>query len=210
MRHQTHANRICHGTPLFLTFSPSERDSTLMLRLARAQQADPALAREDAISRQTLDRNKPELDVEFHHLSPEALAAELPTYDERRALLAKDPLACSDGFRTLVQLALRHLFGVRYCSQCPNCCNTDEPCTDAFGSNATACGGIFGRIDAVYGSIECQKSGTLHAHFQAGRTSKLCPPPPPNITSRNHETEITMQAHTATSEAHRVSRILKK
>ena len=80
-----------------------------MLRLARARQADPALTREDAISRQTLDRNKPELDVEFYHLSPEALAAELPTYDERRALLAKDPLACSDGFRMLVQLALRHL-----------------------------------------------------------------------------------------------------
>ena len=27
-------------------------------------------------------------------------------------------------------------------------------------------GGIFGRVDAVFGAIECQKSGTLHAHFQ--------------------------------------------
>ena len=38
---------------------------------------------------------------------------------------------------------------------------------DAFGSNATAKGGIFGRIDSVYGAIECQKSGTLHVHIQA-------------------------------------------
>ena len=33
---------------------------------------------------------------------------------------------------------------------------------DVFGSNAMAMGGIFGRIDSIYGSIECQKSGTLH------------------------------------------------
>ena len=36
-----------------------------------------------------------------------------------------------------------------------------------FGSNATAEGGIFGRVDAVYTSIEAQKStGSLHAHSQ--------------------------------------------
>ena len=73
-------------------------------------------------------------------------------YDERRALLARDPLACAEGFRTLVMLTLRHLFGVRYCPDCPNCAQSDRPCMDAFGSNATAKGGIFGRIDAIYGS----------------------------------------------------------
>ena len=35
-----------------------------------------------------------------------------------------------------------------------------------FGNNATARGGVFGRVDVVYDSIECQKSGTLHGHFQ--------------------------------------------
>ena len=149
MRHQTHANRICHGTPLFVTFSPSERDNTLMLRLARARQNDPSLREETETNRAAQGRSKPELDVEFFSLSPEALAAELPPYDDRRAMLTKDPLACADGFRTLVQLALRHLFGVRYCPRCPDCGNAKEPCTDAFGSNAMACGGIFGRIDAA-------------------------------------------------------------
>ena len=96
-----------------------------------------------------------------------SLLQELPPYDERKALLARDPLACAEGFRTLVLLALRHLFGVRYCHRCPDCAQSDNPCMDAFGSNAMATGGIFGRIDAVYGSIECQKSGALHLHLQA-------------------------------------------
>ena len=37
---------------------------------------------------------------------------------------------------------------------------------DAFGSNATSVGGVFGRVDAIYGSLECQKSGTYHIHLQ--------------------------------------------
>ncbi|CAE7430528.1 unnamed protein product, partial [Symbiodinium sp. KB8] len=112
MRHQTHANRICHGTPLFVTFSPSERDNTLMLRLVRARQSDPSLSEETETNRDAQGRGKPELDVEFCSLSPEALAAELPPYDDRRAMLTKDPLACADGFRLRgvlppVQIALR-------------------------------------------------------------------------------------------------------
>ena len=36
-----------------------------------------------------------------------------------------------------------------------------------FGSVATALGGIFGRIDAMFTSIEAQQStGSLHAHSQ--------------------------------------------
>lgn len=81
-------------------------------------------------------------------------------------MLAQDPLACSEGFRALVYLTLKHLFGMRFCPDCPNCATSKTPCTDAFGSNSTAVGGIFGRVDAVYGSIECQKSGTLHVHMQ--------------------------------------------
>ena len=90
----------------------------------------------------------------------------MPDYDTRKAMLARDPLACSDGFRTLVLLTLKHLLGMRFCPHCPHCACTDAPCMDAFGSNATAMGGVSGRVDAVYGSIECQKSGTLHGHFQ--------------------------------------------
>ena len=75
-----------------------------MLRFARARQSDPSLSQESATSRAAQGRGKPDLDVEFYSLSPEALAAELPPYDDRRAMLTKDPVACADGFRTLVQL----------------------------------------------------------------------------------------------------------
>ncbi len=164
MRQQTHAYRVCYGTPIFLTFSPSERDSTIMLRMARTREADPALAHDQSRDFQT--RSRPELDVDYLQLDPEVLLRALPDYDQRRAMLARDPLACAEGFWALVQLALRHLFGVRWCPNCPHCAKSKTPCTDAFGSSATAMGGILGRVDAAFGSIECQKSGTLHVHFQ--------------------------------------------
>ncbi|CAJ1386507.1 unnamed protein product [Effrenium voratum] len=164
MRLQTHANRVCYGLSVFLTFSPSERDTALMLRLARVRQSDPSLQSDRDRSFQS--RSSPKLDEEFCRLSPEALLEELPDYDERKTLLARDPLACAEGFRVLVLLALRHLLGVRFCPRCPDCAASDSPCADAFGSNATATGGVLGRVDAVYGSIECQKAGSLHGHFQ--------------------------------------------
>ena len=95
-----------------------------------------------------------------------SLPQELPSYAARKALLARDPMACLDGFLVLVGLALRHIFGVRFCPRCPECNTSGKPCADAFGSNAIAMGGAFGRVDAVYGSIECQKSGALHLHLQ--------------------------------------------
>ena len=77
MRHQTHANRVCYGTAIFITFSPSERDTTLMLRLARARQADPAVQQDGSAMFQR--RNKPALDIDYEYirLSPEALAEDL-------------------------------------------------------------------------------------------------------------------------------------
>ena len=64
---------------------------------------------------------------------------------------------------------LKHLFGVRICPFCPDCnrfCGL-EPCQDLRGSNAETSGGIFGRVDAVYISLEAQKStGGQHGHMQ--------------------------------------------
>ena len=62
------------------------------------------------------------------------------------------------------------LFGLRLCGDCPQC-NLHHtaltPCTSSTGSNATLMGGVFGRMDAAYVTIEAQKStGSLHAHGQ--------------------------------------------
>ena len=65
-------------------------------------------------------------------------------------------MASVDGFRTVILLTVEHLFGIRVCPHCPDCNATSNPCQDMFGSVATALGGIFGRIDAIFTSIEAQ------------------------------------------------------
>ena len=56
---------------------------------------------------------------------------------------------------------MEYLFGLRCCIRCPDC-----TCSDLFGCNAKLEGGVLGRVDAVYGSIEAQKSaGSLYVHF---------------------------------------------
>ena len=78
--------------------------------------------------------------------------------------------ASVDGFRVLVLLVMEHLFGLRVCRQCPDCnlaSSPYTPCQDQRGSSATLVGGVFGRMDAAYVTIEAQKStGSLHAHCQ--------------------------------------------
>ena len=53
------------------------------------------------------------------------------------------------------------------CPYCPHCnSDTQRPCQDALGSNAETMGGIAGRVDAIVGAVEAQKStGALHFHY---------------------------------------------
>ena len=67
----------------------------------------------------------------------------------------------------MVHLTVSHLFDMIVCQTSLDCNSSAEPCQDMFGSNAKAEGGILGRVDAVYTSIEAQQStGSLHAHSQ--------------------------------------------
>ena len=93
----------------------------------------------------------------------------LPDYEQRRSILDRDPLCCSDGFRVLCMLAMRHLMGIRVCPRCPHCNDVGYdgvPCQDIEGSSATSGGGVFGRVDAVFGAIENQEAGALHMYAQ--------------------------------------------
>jgi hypothetical protein len=66
----------------------------------------------------------------------------LPTYDERRKILARDALASVDGFHTLVLATYEYLFGMRVCPYCPDCNSLPtDPCQDHFGSSALPQGG---------------------------------------------------------------------
>ncbi|HIE71391.1 MAG TPA: hypothetical protein EYP98_15145 [Planctomycetes bacterium] len=172
MRYDTHAGRIRRGVPIFITFSPDEKHNMLMLRLSRCRRKDPVNL-VDPLSRRFGGRLEPELGTDFVELKiPLAdLVERVPLYDDRRAILARDPLASVDGFRVLCSLAYEYLFGMRVCAFCPDCNNGDSegvlPCQDLFGSNATPEGGVFGRADGGITSIEAQKSaGSLHAHSQ--------------------------------------------
>ena len=52
------------------------------------------------------------------------------------------------------------------CPRCPHRAQSKYPCQDALGSNAEAMGGIVGRVDALFGAVEAQKTtGGLHYHF---------------------------------------------
>ena len=43
MRYDTHAFRIAHGVPLFVTLSPDEKHNLLLIRFSRARANDPAV-----------------------------------------------------------------------------------------------------------------------------------------------------------------------
>ena len=177
MRFETHAFRIAYGVPIFVTFTPDESHNLLMLRFSRVRQNDPLFGNNGDKPAQDmsglwcpkLSTDVPSRDDVIVGLPVEDILDALPSYDERRTILARDPLASVDGFRVLIQVTYLCLFGLRICPFCPDCNNSKHgvPCNDLFGSNALPEGGIFGRIDAGYTSIESQKSsGSLHAHSQ--------------------------------------------
>ena len=72
MRHQTHSYRVNFGLSVFITFSPSEKDSALMVRMVRARKNDPAVAYDENL--EFYGRSQPDLSVDFCRLSLEMLA----------------------------------------------------------------------------------------------------------------------------------------
>jgi hypothetical protein len=96
----------------------------------------------------------------------ETVEIDLPDYDLRKLMSAKDPLACVHAYDVAVKIILPALYGIRMCPECPNCAMSEKPCMDIFGSNATPMGGSMGRADALIGATEAQKAeGVLHLHL---------------------------------------------
>ena len=166
MRRELLAYRVALGRPIMVTFSPSERHNILMIRLSRARASDPVVAVKHETQHMWGGLNEPELleHTELGEIDIADLLDKLPSSDERRSILAKDPLASVYGFRLLCKLSLATLFGVRVCTKCPDC-NLGDGCVDEFGSVAAAEGGVFGRPDGYYGSLENQKEDALHVHM---------------------------------------------
>lgn len=162
MRFEIEALRIRFGTPIFVTFSPDEAHQMLYIRLSRTRFSYPVRS---ASAFQDWDAGAQDYPPsDDHYTLPvhvETFCRALPTWEQRRKTLARDPLASVDGFRMLVLLVLEHLFGLGACPACPDC-NVGiagcTPCQDKSGSSAVLVGGVFGRMDAAYVTTEAQKS----------------------------------------------------
>ena len=168
MRFEIQGMRVRYGTPIFVTVTPDEGHQLLYIRLARHRQSDPIRLAESQIGQRAGDRQWPGVDEDRDiDLPVECFEMRHPNWEERRRILARDPLATVDGFRVMMLLVMRHLFGLNVCLNCPACNCQGSPCQDADGSSATMAGGVFGRCDAAYLAIEFQKSaGSPHGHIQ--------------------------------------------
>ena len=156
---------------IFCTISPGERHNYLACRLSRYRQDDPFVARKNR--RKWGGKDAPSLEPtsedRFEDAQPQSddeVEFEIPGYNLRRLLLAEDPLSAANAFFVQIRTVLATMLGVRMCPNCPHCSETKWPCQDALGSSAEAMGGIAGRVDALFGAVEAQKTtGGLHYHF---------------------------------------------
>ena len=162
INHIVFSSRIVYGNHVFMTVTPSERHSGLVLRLSRHRRNDLALV---GLPEQLLGGIG--ADMPYLYGAPEDdVEIDLPAYDHRRLLAARDPLASVNAFWTWIRKVFAPLYGLRVCPVCPNCCEEANPCADRFGSNATPLGGSAGRADAAVGVVEAQKAeGVLHIHM---------------------------------------------
>ena len=140
-------------------------------RLSRYRQDDPFVAASNRKkwAGKAAPSLEPTTEDRFEGAEPqsdEEVEFEVPGYDLRRLFLAEDPLSAANAFFVQIRTVLATMLGVRMCPKCPHCSETAWPCQDALGSSAEAMGGIAGRVDALFGAVEAQKStGGLHYHF---------------------------------------------
>ena len=73
----------------------------------------------------------------------------LPSYDDRRAIVAQDGMASVEGFRLTVLLTCEYIFGLRMCDNRSGNA-TKRPCQDLFGNNSFSEGGALGRQTAYF------------------------------------------------------------
>ena len=152
MGHRQFGARVVYGDCIFITISPNEQHSALVLRLSRFRRNDPYVQHGDGIIQRLACADFPALEAsncrgcgQSHattskrreHRQPETVTVELPEYDLRRAATARDPLAVIEGYKIEILLRLAILLGVRMCPKCPRCNSIGYGlgCQDRFGSN---------------------------------------------------------------------------
>ena len=166
IRHIVFSSRVFYGVPSFVSFTPSERHSGLAIHLSRGRRSDPAFSGPAQSFTQWIGYNAPSLQPEEQEQEDSSrVVVDLPEYDIRRLMTARDPLCCVYAFQVCTRVVLPSMYGFRMCPDCPHCATSEQPCMDSFGSNATPMGGAAGRGDGMVAAVEAQKSeGALHIH----------------------------------------------
>ena len=99
MRYDTHAFRIAHGVPLFVTLSPDEKHNLLMIRFSRSRWNDPAVnVAVTEFMKRMGEIDQPSLDDEIGLLTLDELRERVPTCDQRRAIISRDALGLRGWF----------------------------------------------------------------------------------------------------------------
>ena len=103
---------VVYGNGIFMTVSPGERHNYLAIRLSRYRQNDPFITSrcQDAAShRPWASRDKPSLEPKID----DEVNIDIPGYDLRRLILARDPLAAVNAFMIQIRIILATVLGVR-------------------------------------------------------------------------------------------------
>ena len=151
MGHSQFGARVQYGDCIFITISPNEQHSALVLRLMRNRANDPSVCHGEEVKRRLAGPNYPPLEENDETI-------DLPEYDLRRAAAAQDPYAVVEAYKIQIYLRLMILLGVRMCPDCPRCNDGPMGCQDKFGNNMRPGGGVIGGIPALGGGTEHQGS----------------------------------------------------
>ena len=103
--------RVVYGDGIFMTITPSERHSGLVLRLSRYRRNDP-IVQEDL--RQACGHDTPRIETD------DVAYAELPAYKLRCKSAARDPYAVVSAFLVWAKYVLPRLLGLKMCPNCPH------------------------------------------------------------------------------------------
>ena len=165
MGHMQFGARVVYGDCIFLTISPNEQHSALVLRLTRYRANDPSVLHGDEWRRRVAGPDYPPLE--------EGVTIDLPEYDLRRAAAAQDPYAVVEAYKIDIYVRLMTLLGVRMCPECPRCNDGPMGCQDKFGNNMRPGGGVLGGIPALGGGTEHQGPATETA-VQKSESRYVC------------------------------------
>ena len=110
--------RVELGEPLFVTVSPTTRHNGLCMRFSRYRARDPAA---QEMRGPWFARDKPPL-----WNKDELADIDLPDYEVRRALTARDPWATVLAFQRMIRFVFGELLGIRLRPDCPHCACNDS------------------------------------------------------------------------------------